>query len=263
MNKKTITLLEKAGYKVYGSLISVNGELFPVPLVKGNSKIGTAIWHASTLPGNGLFAIEYHGEAINEHGTCPLTCDGCYGLHGCYTYTNTKYRIAKRTIFLRKYPADYFRVCRMMIEGENIKLVRLHATGDFIRGEASGWYRIFKDMPQLKGWTYTKCLIAGDVARLDSLNNFNIVKSVIPGIGFNYGHIDYVLSAYEKLTAAGENVYICRCGIDKKQHCSNCTGCALNKYVLFIEHGTGYKAVNDPLYETIKTLIESQPKYIA
>ena len=59
--------------------------------------------------------------------------------------------------------------------------------------------------------------------------------------------------------AIGKNVYICRCGIDKNQHCTNCKACSNNDYVLFIEHSTEYKAIDDPCYNEIVELINSQP----
>ena len=105
------------------------------------------------------------------------------------------------------------------------------------------------------------CYLSIDI--LNAINecpNANIVKSVIAGCGLNYGHISYVLDTYYKLLSQGEKPYICKCGIDKNEHCSNCTGCSNHKYVLFIEHSTEYKAEKDPLYIDIKKLIESQGK---
>ena len=66
------------------------------------------------------------------------------------------------------------------------------------------------------------------------------------------------LAEYKALKAIGKNVYICRCGIDKNQHCTNCTACSKNDFVLFIEHSTEYKAEKDPLFPVVKELIENQ-----
>lgn len=245
---------------VYGDLIMIDGgDLWPLPLVDGNDKIGKGVWHASTLPGAGVITFDFNDVTYSENGTCPITCPGCYGMTGCFRYGSTKYALMQRTRLLRKYPDIYFYIAVCQIKALNIKYIRVHATGDFIENEAAGWREIFENMPDLKGWTYTKCNIAGDVAALDSLDNFNIVKSIIPGCGFNFGHIDYILSVYDHLKSIGETPYICRCGIDKNQHCNNCTGCSRNKYVLFIEHSTDYKAAADPLFDEIKILIESQP----
>ena len=71
---------------------------------------------------------------------------------------------------------------------------------------------------------------------------------------------DYELKAseYKALTAQGKNVYICRCGIDKNQHCTNCKGCSKNEYVLFVEHSTDYKAEADADFAELKAIIEAQ-----
>lgn len=92
----------------------------------------------------------------------------------------------------------------------------------------------------------------------DNVPNANIVKSVINGIGYNYGHCGYIIDTYNRLRAMGANVYICRCGIDKNQHCENCKHCATAQFVLFIEHSTNYKAEQDPRFEELSALIESQ-----
>lgn len=105
-------------------------------------------------------------------------------------------------------------------------------------------------------WTYTK--IKEYETLFDGLNNANVVKSVINGVGFNFGHCDYIIATYKKLKAMGANVYICRCGIDKNQHCQGCMHCVNCQFVLFIEHSTSYKAEKDPLYNELKALIESQ-----
>ena len=105
-------------------------------------------------------------------------------------------------------------------------------------------------------WSYTKNEIAEKA--FDDLKNVNIVKSIVPGFGFNFGHCDYILMVYKALKAMGKDVYICRCGIDKNQHCVNCKGCSENTFVLFIEHSTSYKAESDPAYSELKSIIESQ-----
>lgn len=255
------------GVKCFGDWVRIDGVLYPLPLVDGNDKIGD-VWHASTLPTDEIVTADYNGGVISEKGTCPITCkddDGCvtcYGTKGNYNYESTKFYLIMRTRFLRQHRDIYFMVARYQIETQKINMIRLHATGDFIPGEAAGWYEIFKDYPYLIGWTYTKCAIRGDIEMLNSLNNFNIVPSCVPGFGFNYGHISYVLKVWAALKRAGKKVYICRCGIDKKQHCDNCTACSQNDYVLFIEHSTAYKAVKDRLYNLIKMVINAQPQQL-
>ena len=93
----------------------------------------------------------------------------------------------------------------------------------------------------------------------DDIENAHIVPSIVKGNGFNFGHCDYIIFLYEFLKEMGEDVYICRCGIDKEQHCVNCNSCMTRKYVLFLEHSTEYKPEKDPLYPVFCALVNSQP----
>ena len=138
--------------------------------------------------------------------------------------------------------------------------IRIHASGDFNTARpdeyTNCWHEIVKNNPSFLFWTYTK--IEKYEHLFDDLPNGNIVKSVINGIGYNFGHCDYIINTYKKLKAMNASVYICRCGIDKNQHCENCKHCATSQFVLFIEHSTEYKAEKDPLYDELRALIESQ-----
>ena len=147
------------------------------------------------------------------------------------------------------------------IKADRITLCRIHASGDFVNDlYIEAWKRIVKECPETVFWTYTKNIKAE--AAFDKLDNINVVKSIIPGYGFNFGHCDYIIKVYNALKAAGKSVYICRCGIDKNQHCTNCKGCSKNEVVLFIEHSTNYKAVEDPYFEELKQIIEAQDKSV-
>lgn len=263
MLKSTENAIRSHGFKVYGSFVKMSdGELYPLPLVKGNDKLGPAVWHASTLPTNkDIIAKDDAGNETIEKGTCPLTCDGCYGDNkGRYKFNDTKYSLIMRTRLLRRYPATYFLLVRIQLTYEKIDFVRIHATGDFITGEALLWADTLKQFPHIKAWTYTKVKNNDEIELLNSLPNCNIVKSCIPGYGFNFGHNAYIANVYYALKRAGKKVYICRCGIDENQHCSDCTGCSKNDYVLFLEHSTGYKPEKDYGFNKIVSLIENQEK---
>ena len=145
------------------------------------------------------------------------------------------------------------------IEADGIKLCRIHASGDFFSVEyIDMWKRICKAFPNTAFWTYTKNPIAESA--FDGIDNINVVKSIIKGFGFNFGHCGYIMQVYKALQEKGIPVYICRCGIDKNQHCTNCKGCSKNEFVLFVEHSTEYKAESDPLFPVLRDLIESQAK---
>ena len=157
MLKTTEKALIAAGFKVYGSTLMVNGELFPLPLVEGNSKLGTTVWHASTLPTNRVVTAVIKDKktkavikSASGRGTCPLTCcddngnTTCYGTKGHYTHDSIKYLLIKRTEFLRKYPEQYFKAAEIQLQHERVEKLRIHATGDFIPGEAARWADVLR-----------------------------------------------------------------------------------------------------------------------
>lgn len=228
----------------------------PLLLIDGNGKIGKGVYHFSTVPGTMLVDVIINNKSYTVKGTCPCNCPGCYAMSGNYTrygYDGP----ALRTIIAREYLDFMVRAIIAQIKADRIKYVRIHASGDFFSADyVKAWTEIIKACPETIFWTYTKYTAA--INAFDALDNANIVKSVIPGKGFNFGRCDYILSVYEYLKNAGKSVYICRCGIDKNQHCTNCKACSEYEYVLFIEHSTDYKAEKDPLFPVVKALIESQ-----
>ena len=227
------------------------------PLVNGNKKIGRGCYHFSTLPGTTLFDVVVNGMSFTVKGTCCCDCIGCYAKTGNYRYQSVKNALGMRTILARDYVEFLGNAIRAQIEADKIEAVRIHAAGDFCSlAYAMMWYGIAKDLPAVKFWTYTK--VRAFEMLFDKLPNANIVKSIVDGHGLNYGHCDYVMNTYADLKAAGKTVHICKCGIDKNQHCTTCRGCSENEYVLFIEHSTEYKAEKDPNFDACKALIESQ-----
>lgn len=167
--------------------------------------------------------------------------------------------LAIRTIISRDY-TDFLRRARIaQIKADNIKLCRIHAAGDFIGPEyILAWYEIVQACPDCVFWTYTKNKSAESA--FNDLKNINIVKSCIPGAGFNFGPCEYIINTYNKLVNDGKRVYICRCGFDadRPQHCNNCTGCSKNEHVLFLEHSTSYKGAADPLYSELMRIVNAQ-----
>ena len=249
----------KLGLKVYGNMVSINETLYPVPLVKGNSKLGKNVYHSSTLPTNKtVTCIDKQGNEISEQGTCPATCKGCYGTTGHYKQNSVKYYAMMRTKLLKNYPEIYFQLVAIQLECEQVEKSRIHAIGDFIPGEAMGFYKAMKELPHIKSWTYTKVENDPDIELLNSLPNVNVVQSVIKGWGYNYGHVAYIAALYYYLKRNNESVYICRCGIDPEQHCSDCDGCSDHKYVLFLEHSTGYNPKTDYGYDKFVQLVNNQ-----
>lgn len=234
-----------------------------LPLVNGNDKIGKGCWHFSTLPTNITFLVRINGKEYELFGTCPCTCkdkDGkttCYATKGNYNYKSVKNALGMRT-WLAYNDIDFLRRAIMaQIIADKILIVRIHVAGDFFSDlYIEMWKDIVKAFPHVVFWSYTKNIKAEKA--FDDFDNINIVKSVVRGFGFNYGHIDYIIKVYNALKSAGKSVYICKCGIDKNQHCITCGACRTCEYVLFVEHSTDYKAEKDPLFPVFCDLVAAQ-----
>lgn len=275
MNKHDIAIYNKYGITVNGDKLvtPIKGiEIMPI-LKDNNSKLngdkktrkadpndnGNKVYTFGTLPTD----QEFNSKTIGRiKGTCPCTCTNCNGEIACYGMTGFyRYNIdgmAIRTALIRNFPewTKNAIMAQLEIIGNDVD-IRLHDTGDFDSVEyLNMWVDIIKAFPNNRFWTYTKH--AEFESAFDQLPNANIVRSMIPNCGYNFGHIDYILNVYRYLVAIGETPYICRCGIDKNQHCYNCNECINNKYVLFIEHSTEYKAVDDPHYTLAVDVIEKQ-----
>ena len=230
-------------------------------LIDGNAKLGRGVWTFSTLPGTDLYRVNMGTKAAPDYmkikGTCVCNCQGCYAKTGFYRMASTIKALAIRTALVRGYLDWAKRAIMAQIKADGIKLCRIHAAGDFFSREyVAAWYEIALENPDVCFWTYTKNPDA--VNAFDDLPNANIVKSIVPGFGFNYGPCGYILRVYKALRDMGKRVYICRCGVDKNQHCNVCRGCADNEIVLFIEHSTAYKAELDQDFQELAKLIESQ-----
>ena len=226
-------------------------------LIDGNTKLGKGVWTFSTLAGNFPYTVIIDGKPEQVYGTCACNCTGCYAQTGNYRWNNVIFANAVKTILSREYSDFVRRAITAQIKADKIKLCRIHASGDFFNREyINVWRAIVAACPDCLFWTYTKNADAENA--FDDLQNINIVRSIIPGYGFNFGHCDYILRVYRELKALGKRVYICRCGIDKNQHCTNCRGCAENEIVLFVEHSTKYNAEKDPYFAELKAVIENQ-----
>ena len=263
---------KKAIYKEYGIdydtktqkiFAPIAGGMWIRPLlVDGNKKIGKGAFHFSTLPTNLLYDVVINGQSYTVKGTCPCCCQGCYARTGNYRFKSVIKALAIRTILARDFLEFVENAILAQIEADNISLCRIHAAGDFFGMEyAAMWKRIAEKCSNTVFWTYTKNRDCENL--FDGINNANIVKSIIPGFGFNFGHCDYIMTVYKILKDKGYKVHICFCGIEKHarietKHCTNCHSCAENDYVLFIEHSTEYKAEQDPLFPELVKMILAQ-----
>lgn len=244
MNKKEAYAQHGIEYKA--GKILFNGKWISELLKEGNSKTGKKVYTWSMLPG--------------KEGTCVYSCKGCYAMTGFYQMPSVKKTLELNTKIVNEDIDFFYRAVSAQLAYIGSGEVRIHASGDFNTADpeqyANTWKKIVIENPSFLFWTYTK--VTKFETLFDDTVNGNIVKSVINGIGYNFGHCEYIINTYKKLKASGANVYICRCGIDKDQHCENCRHCATAQFVLFIEHSTEYKAEADPRFEELKAIIEAQ-----
>ena len=226
--------------------ILYNGEWICELLKAGNTKTGKRVYTFSLPAGTA--------------GTCVCDCEGCYAKTGRYNCENVQESLKRNQEIVENDIDFFYRAISAQLETIGSGEIRIHASGDFNTKNsmeyACTWKRLVSENVSFLFWTYTK--IRRYETLFDGMENGNIVKSIIDGSGVNYGHCDYIINTYYKLKKAGCSVYICRCGIDKNQHCENCKHCATSDFVLFIEHSTEYRAEKDPLYETLKAIIENQ-----
>ncbi len=228
ITKALATSYNKYGIAVSGDkIVSPIGLVAPLLKIGTNGKLGKTVASCSVLAGNKAYKTKF-GEIP---GTCGYNCPGCYAMQGKFNCPDVVNSNAVNTILAREYIDFFDRAIRAQLDTLPGVAVRLHAAGDFFSKEyADTWRAIVRDYPNNEFWTYTK---AEYESAFDNLPNGNIVKSIIPNFGFNFGTIEYIFRAYLELVARGETPYICRCTFDKSQHCENCKGCINNKYVLF------------------------------
>ena len=229
-------------------------------LVNGNAKLGKGVYTFSTLPSNQIFHVTINGRSYDIKGTCLCNCPGCYAQRGFYNMPSTVLSNAIKTYIVYNDLRFFVDAVIAQIEADDIELCRIHASGDFFNNPyVLAWVYICHVCKSTTFWSYTKSVFAEHA--FDYIPNCNIVKSLIDTAavkGVNFGHCDYIRSAYNALQSEGKTVHICRCGIDKNQHCNGCTACSKNEYVLFIEHSTEYKAEADPVYADLKAIIDTQ-----
>ena len=242
-------------------ILAPNGIWIKPFLKPGNIKTGKRVYTYSILPTTKTYETIYGGIK----GTCPCTCKDCYATLGCYVFPSVINCLAINTIMIREYMDFVERAILAQLETmKNCNEVRIFASGDFCIFDdiarnaefVEMWKRIIKAFPDKFFWTYTK--VKAFENAFDELPNANIVKSVINGIGFNFGTVEYLLDAYYKLKNARQDVYICKCGFDENQHCHNCHSCSKHKFVLFLVHSNGYIATESDRYNELYDIVMSQ-----
>ena len=116
-----------------------------------------------------------------------------------------------------------------LTKSKTCQSVRVHVAGDFFSTDyINAWAGIIKNFPSIKFYGYSKVFELLPVDSLNRLKNCNIINSIAPDGGVNFGNaerVKYLESVGFKLcpATAGKNV---NCG-------STCKICLTNKKVCF------------------------------
>jgi hypothetical protein len=168
-------------------------------------------------------------------GTACLNCKDC--LSTCYArqaqimypnvreFRNCNYHLATTN------PDLLATMILEQIDKEQIKIVRIHESGDFISvAYIKMWEAIITKRPRVKFYAYTKVYnkFTKTLKDLDSLPNCNIIDSFIEGFR-NYGSEDYINKLQQKA-----KIFVC-----PTEGCmDDCKYCLDGKNVAFVIHGT-------------------------
>lgn len=207
------TIASKTRSLQYG-FININ----PLRLVADNSK----------LKGISIFDMPAVKTCIN----CDDCKAKCYAMKSQRMYPDTAMlRETNLQLFLNSSELLFKLICNQLDSG-NIKVVRLHSSGDFFSQEyIDFWYSIIVLYKDIKFYTYTKADTFFNFERIESLSNFNLIRSYI-GYKINFGSIEYCNKLHKEY-----NAFICPATTTKGVKCGkDCSYCVTNKNVCFIEH---------------------------
>lgn len=219
------------------------------PLLKeGNDKTGKHAYTFSTPAGT--------------KGTCICDCPNCYAKTGFYTTPDVKASMQRNQYLVENHLLFVKNAILAQIKADKLTMVRIHASGDFNTANKieyiQMWIDIINACQNVRFWTYTKLEEAENI--FDCFTNANIVPSILPhSIGLNYGTCEQVINRYHAMIKAGYKPHICACGTNLEKHCDQCTGCSLNKFVLFLLHSCkDYDCKKDPLLPIIVKILQEQ-----
>lgn len=192
-------------------------------LFKGNRKVAKGV---------GIFNLPAVNSCLNC-GDCMATCYARQAQNqypSVRAFRNSNYSLAKENTEVLKQLLDE------QIKKENIKVIRIHESGDFFsEAYIQMWFSLAIMNPEVRFYAYTKVWdknkfpeIAAGLSAIDELSNVNIIDSYING-NRNYGTPEYI-----KKLKGQYNCYTC----PAKGCMSECIYCLENKNVVFEIHGT-------------------------
>ena len=195
-----------------------------------------------------LFSMPPVKSCLN-HKTC---ASSCYAKKAYKQYTNTvkplwdqNFSDAKSDLF-KLYDDLDVQCAAISKQQKHKRVVRIHQSGDFINQDyVNMWHDIAAKYPTILFYAYTKVDHILDITYLNSLDNVNIIPSLING-QINYGTEDYIQGLNKDHgtficpASYGKNKDQVLCGIESrysiKAGATMCDHCFKKDNVAFLQH---------------------------
>lgn len=192
-------------------------------LTRGNKKIDRSV---------GIFSL----PAVVTCPNCKDCKASCYALAEENRWSNVYARRADN--YALSQTSAFTMLMIDEIKRKGFKIIRIHESGDFYDLiYIAKWIKIAKSLPNVKFYGYSKCFerFPNDLGVFNSLLNVNIINSVTPYGGKNYGSQEYVHDLRQ------EGYTLCPLQTidpaEGKKCMRDCQLCLTAKKVCFIAHG--------------------------
>ena len=194
------------------------------PMSAGNSKLDKSILIFDLL-------------AVVTCRNCKSCAATCYALKSQRMYANTLLKRSLNT-WLALHDIDFLFECiENQIKHSRKRVVRIHSSGDFFAQiYIDKWTELIAKFPNVKFYAYTKVDNIFDFSKIESFENFNLIRSIIPDGSKNYGPEEEIKAKAHKF-----HFPICpyrkNMAVENMPHCgSTCEICLNHPIVGFVEH---------------------------
>lgn len=189
----------------------------PRLMTSGNSKLGGDV-------------LSFDLPAVKTCPNCKFCTKGCYAKRterfpAVHDKHVTNFLITKHS------PMKFLQLIGGQLCKCKQNIVRIHSSGDFYSQEYLDlWELIARNFPSISFYGYTKTRGFFDFTKIDELFNINIIDSILPNGGVNFGSLEYC-----KTMSYIYNIPICPAYLGK-QCMVDCDICLKCKHVLFVQH---------------------------
>jgi len=194
-----------------------------------------------------MYIFDLPAGSPNNGGTClnSRSCEkDCYAKQQQIQYPPVPiFRLINLYLFVSD--KDYLRELiekQFNSQKKTFKTFRIHSSGDFYnQSEIDFWTIFIQDHPEINFYAYTKVDHIFDFSKITSLDNFNLIPSVILDNEVSYRN--FGTETYIKRLALKINGFLCPATMMETKgeiSCNKgCTYCVSNNKPLFLIHGKG------------------------